>query len=707
MSSGELPKPRPREGPPLGEPVRFGSYLLVKRIAVGGMSEVYLARPAAAPEGTQELVIKRLLPSVLDDPRSRKTFQMEANLHTAARHDNVVEMYQSGEVEGEPYLAMEYVPGVDAFRLMRRAQSETMRIPPGVAIYVARELCKALACVHGLVDEDNNALGIVHRDVTPSNIYLSETGQVKLGDFGIARSFAEKPRAQGTHVLKGKYGYLAPEQVSGEPFDHRADLFSLAVVLSEMMIGQALFPGAGQLAVLLAIRDCRIDPLRASMGLLPKGLFPVLEKALAKAPDDRFSSASEFYDALASYETPDRPTIVGELANLVKWAGDPATLAKRIEGALRESTKMSVTRDSTKMQVPRPGGTPLPRPVDRLTAPPPALANVRTCAGRTINDVSFAKLVEFIITGELGAEDEVAMAGQNFQQLQAIDVLARHLPPSTATTSRLDGPGVPDYAAELASTGMLDVLTWLLVRRETGALFADRPAVPTRRPIPAGGSVATSMRESGFGPVRKELYLENGRLILVASSEPSELLGEHLVRRGAIQRSELEAALLEMPRYDGRLGDTLIGLGLVDAVEVFRAIESQGRARVAAIFRWSVGRVSFYRGVKPQRVDFRLDLDIPELMLAGLEESVSDGIMIERHRGEMEMMFIPIRPPPHYAMSVAWPPSVLLLMGTLGSGRKLGDILATLKATRNMDSPEVLRAIEITIAGGLVRRPTR
>jgi hypothetical protein len=324
-----------------------------------------------------------------------------------------------------------------------------------------------------------------------------------------------------------------------------------------------------------------------------------------------------------------------------------------------------------------------------------------------LTDISFAKLVEFTVTGELGAQDEVAMAGQNFQRLEAIDVLARHLPPSTATTSRLDGPGVPDYAAELASTTMLDVLTWLLVRRETGALFADRPALPTRRPIPPGASVATSMRESGFGPVRKELYFENGRLVLVASSEPSELLGEHLVRRGAIQRSELDAALLELPRYDGRLGDTLIGLGLVDAVEVFRAIESQGRARVAAIFRWSVGRVSFYRGVKPHRVDFRLDLDIPELMLAGLEESVADATIVERHRLAMETMFTPIRPPPHYAMSVAWPPSVLLLMGTLGSGRKLGDILATLKATRNMDSPEVLRAIEITLAGGLVRRATR
>src|SRR6266566_558053 len=246
MSDKHPPKIRAREARPLGQPIHFGRYLLQKRIAVGGMSEVYLARPASGDRPAPELVIKRLLPSVLDDPRSRKTFEVEANLHAAARHPNVVEVFEAGEVNGEPYLAMEYVPGVDMFRLMRRAQSETRRLPSAVAIYVARELCKALACVHGLKDEAGKPYAIVHRDVTPSNVYLSVTGTVKLGDFGIARSFAENTRATGNQVLKGKYGYLAPEQVSGEPFDYHADLFSLAVVLAEMLIGQSLFPGAGQ-----------------------------------------------------------------------------------------------------------------------------------------------------------------------------------------------------------------------------------------------------------------------------------------------------------------------------------------------------------------------------------------------------------------------------------------------------------------------------
>jgi serine/threonine-protein kinase len=674
--------------------------LLLKRIAVGGMSEVYLARPVTGSSPAPELVIKRLLPSLLDDPRGRKTFEMEASLHAAARHPNVVEVFEAGEVDGEPYLAMEYVAGVDAFRLMRRAQSEMRRIPPGMAVHLAREVCKALARVHRLTDEKGNPFSIVHRDVTPSNVYLSHEGAVKLGDFGIARSIADKPRAAGSHVLKGKYGYLAPEQVSGDPFDHRADLFSLAVVLSEMIIGQPLFPGAGQLAVLLAIRDCRIDPLRAASGLLPKGLLPVLEKALAKSPDDRFSSAEELNEAIAPYEQPDRATLIGELAQWVKWAGDPAMLAKRIEGALRESTnKMTAVRLGTPLPQ-RAGTMPPQRPI--AAAAPPASADVRTHGGRTMSNVSFAKLVEMIITGELQAEDEVAMSGQAFQRVEAIEVLARHLPPSTATTSRLDGPGVPDYAAELPATTMLEVLSWLLFRRETGVLFADRP--PSGPPGEKSPDLPPSSRTPGSAASRKELYFDKGRLVLVASSEPSELLGEYLVRQGAIDRSELEMALLALPKYEGRLGDTLIGLGLVDPVDVFRAIQNQGRARVADTFRWPKGRLSFYRGVRPSRVDFRLDLDIPELMLAGLEDSVTNNAVFQRHQDDLGRSYAPIRPGPSHAMSVVWPPSILLLMGALGTGRKLNELLAALKSERNMEAHDALRALEIATAGGLVQR---
>jgi serine/threonine-protein kinase len=696
MSEREPPKTKSRDARPLGEPIRFGSYILQKRIAVGGMSEVYLARPASGSKPASELVIKRLLPSVLGDPRNRTTFEVEANLHAAAAHPNVVQVFEAGEVAGEPYLAMEYVPGVDAFRLMRRAQSETRRLPAGCAVYVARELCKALACVHGLRDGAGKPYSIVHRDVTPSNVYLSVTGAVKLGDFGIARSFAENTRATGNQMLKGKYGYLAPEQVSGEPFDYHADLFSLAVVLAEMLIGQSLFPGAGQLAVLLAIRDCRIDPLRAAKSLLPNGLFPILEKALAKAPGDRFPSALELYEALAPYEVPNRDLLSTELSRWVKWAGDPELLAKRIEGALRDSTKMASVRL----------GTPMPhKAIEHETIPPPhpSLANVRTEDGRVLKDVPFAKLVELIITGELVAQDEVSVAGAKYQKLETVELLARHLPPSTATTRELAGPGIPDYVAELSSTSMLEVLGWLFVRRETGALFTERPGDGPRSSRVSSPGGPPSSRTLGGGS-RKELYFDNGRLILVASSEPSELLGEYLVRQELITRTELEMALLALPRYDGRLGDTLIGLGLVDPVEVFRAIQSQGRARVADIFRWPKGRASFYRGVIPQRVDFRLDLDLPDLAQAGLEQSATDATVISRHKSDLGVSYAPVRPPPAHASSVAWAPSILLLMGALGKGLELGVLLVNLKNTRKLEPAETLRALEIAVAMGLVKR---
>src|SRR5690606_36353283 len=153
--------------------------------------------------------------------------------------------------------------GVDVYGLIRRAESEQRRIPPRLAIFIARAVAKALSSVHGATDAEGAPLHIVHRDVTPSNIYLSNQGEVKLGDFGIARvTRAPHSSGQATAGLKGKFGYLAPEQVAGEEFDHRADLFSLAVVLGDLLIGRRIFPGNGQLAVLLAIRDVNIEPLR-------------------------------------------------------------------------------------------------------------------------------------------------------------------------------------------------------------------------------------------------------------------------------------------------------------------------------------------------------------------------------------------------------------------------------------------------------------
>jgi serine/threonine-protein kinase len=609
-------------------PQPFGPFVLERRIAVGGSAEVFLARPKLGTQPAAHLVVKRLLRSVREGGEF-DALEREAELHRAVRHPNVVDVYGAGMVGDEPYLALEYVDGVDLYRLLRRAESEQRRFPPALAAHIAREVAEALTAVHGARDSEGNGLHIVHRDVTPSNILLSIDGDVLLGDFGIARFEHRMKPAQGSGGgLKGKFGYLSPEQVAGEPSDHRADLFALTAVFGEMLIGERVFPGSGQLAVLLAIRDVNIEPLRRVAGTLPPGMLAVCERGLARDPGDRYADAAAFARALAPFELPSREQLKKTLAEWVVWAKDSSELAKRIEGQVRDSVqRMQAVRTRSSGAMPAvhaPTHTSVvgPRP-DSVAVE--AGSRIRRTDGQLLEQVPFSKLIEMIATGDLGADDEVALLGQGFRPIRDIVELARHLLPSTtATTSRIFEPGVPDYQALLRETSMLQVLAHMRQKGETGALFVER---------------ARSMGAS----VRKELYLNGGRLLHVASSDREELLGEYLVRRGRLSREQLETALGSLQRFGGRLGDTLIGLQLVSAVDVFRAIRDQGRDRVAALSTWDEGLVTFYRGTAPTRVEFPLDLDLASPLMAGA---------ILRSKGEPRSLLpagvTPIRPGPRY-----------------------------------------------------------
>jgi serine/threonine-protein kinase len=573
----------------------FGPFVLERRIAVGGSAEVFLARPKLGIQPAAHLVVKKLLRAAREGG-DFDALEREAALHRAVVHRNVVNVFGAGMVGDEPYLAMEYVEGVDLYRLLRRADAEQRKFPPGLAAFIAMRVASALSAVHTAHDHEGNALHIVHRDVTPSNIYLSIDGQIKLGDFGIARFEQRVKPAQPSVGLKGKFGYLAPEQVAGEPFDHRADLFALTAVFGEMLIGERVFPGSGQLAVLLAIRDVNIGPLRQAASSLPVGILELCEKGLSRDPDARFQDAAEFAAALSEFEQPSPEELQITLAEWVNWAKDSSQLARQIEGQVRDSVqRMRAVRARSS------GGMAAVREAPPFTDPPAtlSLSNVRRGDGQTLSGVTFPKLIEMIATGDLTADDEVSLMGQEYRFIRDVHELGRHLLPSTtATTSRLFEPGIPDYQVLLKDTPMLEVLAYMRQKGETGALFVERGA------------------HSGSSS-RKEIYLEKGRLLHVASSEREELLGEYLVRRGRLTREQLETALGTLSSYGGRLGDTLIGIGMVDAVDVFRAIRDQGRDRVATLCGWSEGLVTFYRGTAPQRVEFPLDLDLASPMMAG------------------------------------------------------------------------------------------
>jgi hypothetical protein len=234
-----------------------------------------------------------------------------------------------------------------------------------------------------------------------------------------------------------------------------------------------------------------------------------------------------------------------------------------------------------------------------LAAPPGSTSRVRRKDGIELEGLELVALIEMIATGELGGDDQVALMGNPFEEIRNIEDLARHLLPSTtATTNRVFEPGVPDYQVLLKDTSMLKVLARMRQGAETGALFVHK-------------------RDGNNHPIRKEIYLRSGRLFHVASSEREELLGEYLVRRGRISREELQIALAALHNYGGHLGDTLIGLNLVDAMDIFRAIRDQGRDRVASLCGWTDWVVTFYRGTAAAWVQFPLDLDLASPMMAG------------------------------------------------------------------------------------------
>jgi len=663
-----------------GQATPFGPFMLARRIAVGGSAEVFLARPKSGAMPAPQLVVKRLISGKTEDQFG--ILDHEADLHRAVDHPNVVKVFGAGLVGDEPYLAMEYVAGVDLYKLIRYAQLEERRISQGVAVYITRCLAAALSAVHTAKASNGTPLGIVHRDVTPSNVYLSVDGQVKLGDFGIARVSEQIRPPSGKPGLKGKFAYVAPEQIAGESFDHRADLFALTAILGELLIGERVFPGEGQLAVLLSIRDGKVIPLKSRVPELPDELVAVCERGLARDPGERYSDAIALSDALAPFERPKVERLREQLGHWVRQAADEKRRARQISDSVQRMRAVGLRSRSTKApaeSVPPGDGAPsaveatksakeaapAPKPmspseeearqrpteVEELSPRPPPTERVDTKAaaspnvelsatrqrpteadalappgereredagptapsrgagrerivvrcqdGRVLQDLTLPGLLELVATGELEGEDQVSFASGDFRRIGDVPELARHLLPSTTETTRqLFKLGAPDFRSLLSETTMMAVLAAVRQDRQTGAVFVERS-------------------DRTGSPQRKELYLRGGRLLHVASSDRSELLGEYLVRRGALSRAQLDVALASMTTFGGRLGDTVIGLGYADAMDVFRAIRDQGRDRVAALCGWKRGTVSFYKDTTPGHVEFPLDLDLASPMMAG------------------------------------------------------------------------------------------
>ncbi len=278
----------------------FGKYHVFATLGRGGMADVYLA-VARGPVGFNKLVVlKRLRAQLADEPAFREMFLDEARLAARLNHPNVVDTFEVGDHHGNYYIAMEYLEGQALNKILRAAIKQRMRLPPQMCARIAADALAGLHAAHTLSDYDGSPLGIIHRDVSPHNLFVRYEGHVKLVDFGIAKAASGSTETE-IGVLKGKVAYMAPEQASGEGMDARADLFAMGVVLWEMITLKRLFPGDNAAATLHKLLTEPIPlPSEIVDGVSPE-LDRIVSKSLERDPSRRFQSAADMRNALEDY----------------------------------------------------------------------------------------------------------------------------------------------------------------------------------------------------------------------------------------------------------------------------------------------------------------------------------------------------------------------------------------------------------------------
>jgi eukaryotic-like serine/threonine-protein kinase len=580
------------EAAPAG-PVTFGRYTLLERLAVGGMAEVFRAKISSSHGFEKILVVKRILPHLAADPGFVTMFIDEAKLTAQLTHPKIVQILDFGEVNGQYFTALEFIDGFDALGLLRIAAQKKMRVPPALAVFIVEEVLEALDYAHNARDMEGKPMQIVHRDISPSNIFISRRGDVKLGDFGIAHAKRRESKTQAG-TLKGKYGYMSPEQVVGRPIDNRSDLFAVGIVLAELLTGRRLFSAPADLDVLLKVRDVHLDRLDKYGADIPRALDKILRQALKKDPAERPQSASGLHDELADY-----------LFSIGKRVG-PTDL-RAFTGKLLDAdpdTAAQVLQSARRTEKPRPGAD------APAGAQGSALVPTPTAADAGVPTVSHPN-AEAAARGPATAAADEPWHDHDIEHSSA----RRFTPVSRPG----EGGG---------STGRTGVRGQ--TKSDVGRFVS---AAPKRPPDSAGEiSVITPMRffcglalanETGLlrfelGGSQKEIFLVGGAPESVNSSHPGERFGEYLVGRGILGPPDLELALSMLPHYNGKLGDTLVALGMLRPLDVFRLLSEQVRDRVIDVFAWTEGTFAFYRGVANRQESFPLGLDTFEILGAGV-----------------------------------------------------------------------------------------
>ncbi|MBL8920305.1 MAG: serine/threonine protein kinase [Myxococcaceae bacterium] len=321
----------------MASPHKLGRYELLEQLGEGGMGAVWLARLTGTGGFEKLCIVKTVLPAIAKDASFVSRFLHEGRVLTQLQHSNIAQVFDMGE-EGETlYLALEYVAGIDLARLHQHVRESEQALPLPVCVYLVQQAAEGLGAAHRKTAVDGSPLNVVHRDVSPQNLMVSYEGEVKVIDFGIAKSEA-RSKATGTPTVMGKLGYMAPEQARGENVDHRADQYALGIVLWELLANRPFVPRGTLTEMVVAMANPALKPLAPLRPEVPQSLETVVLKALAPQPEHRYASTDDFARAL--------------LDELLKLSGMPSKVqvgefVKQFCASEFKSTQALLTRVST------------------------------------------------------------------------------------------------------------------------------------------------------------------------------------------------------------------------------------------------------------------------------------------------------------------------------------------------------------------------
>jgi serine/threonine-protein kinase len=650
------------------------------------MAEVFTAVGAELPILGRRFAIKRILPQLAKDSRFVAMFCDEGRICSALQHRNIVQVVDFGEHAGELFMAMEYVDGISCARLLRAVAARGRRVPVNIACHIARQVIEALSFAHEATDEHQRPLRIVHRDVSPGNILISKLGEVKLGDFGIVRSeFIARRTYPGE--LKGKIGYMSPEQVVGAEVDPRSDLFALGIVLSELLLTRPLFPGKTEMEVLTRIYEADLRVLDHHGEGLPQGIIDLLRWSLKRRVQDRPNSARVFALALDGFLEEEHLAITSE--DLVQWL-----LAE----------ELLPSQSGVRAATPAPDGD---RPLRAPINPVARLSDVSALAPRPTIPVKARSKTTYVI--RLTNGDEIGPLGP----LDLIDGFATRRYPIDSLVCK--NGGRPRAARNLAELrGVVAVESFIesvLNARNLIRLKLDR----TRLPTFLYGLVHRS--ETGVlllqdGTRKQAITFNAGAPVGATSSDRDYLLGAQLVQQGLIDEHRLCDAmelLVEAPSRTGlgggRLGDVLIQQRWVEPSELLRVLVAQLESRFIGLGKWEAGEIGFVAG--EEHVHGQLTTVTSPLGL--VTKAVRSGFSgRELARILSSLGDNPIAKNPVARCSVddlnlldAEREALLRVAGT----RSLGRFLAEAVTAQGLRPDDILRAVFVGMSSGLLVSP--